>query len=67
MNEKVEQLKGKLIVSCQALPDEPLHSSFIMGRMAVAAKMGGACGIRANTKEDIAEIQSQVDLPFVLK
>lgn len=65
MNEKVEQLKGKLIVSCQALPDEPLHSSFIMGRMALAAKMGGACGIRANTREDIQEIQSQVDLPII--
>ena len=38
MNPKVENLKGKLIVSCQALPDEPLHSSFIMGRMALAAK-----------------------------
>ena len=42
MNEKVEQLKNKLIVSCQALPEEPLHSSFIMGKMALAAKMGGA-------------------------
>ena len=50
MNQKVENLKGKLIVSCQALPDEPLHSSFIMGRMALAAKQGGASGIRANTK-----------------
>ena len=38
MNKKVEQIKGKLIVSCQALPNEPLHSSFIMGRMALAAK-----------------------------
>lgn len=65
MNERVEALKGKLIVSCQALPHEPLHSSFIMGRMAVAAKEGGAFGIRANTKEDIAEIQSQVDLPVI--
>lgn len=65
MNERVEALKGKLIVSCQALPHEPLHSSFIMGRMAVAAKEGGALGIRANTKEDIAEIQSQVDLPVI--
>lgn len=65
MNERVEALKGKLIVSCQALPHEPLHSSFIMGRMAVAAQEGGACGIRANTKEDIAEIQSQVDLPVI--
>lgn len=65
MNERVEQLKGKLIVSCQALPHEPLHSSFIMGRMALAAKEGGASGIRANTKEDIAEIQTQVDLPII--
>ena len=62
MNEKVESLKGKLIVSCQALPHEPLHSSFIMGRMALAAKEGG---IRANTKEDIAEIQARVDLPVI--
>ena len=29
-----EKVGGKLIVSCQALPEEPLHSSFIMGRMA---------------------------------
>lgn len=65
MNEKVENLKGKLIVSCQALPDEPLHSSFIMGRMALAAKQGGALGIRANTKEDIAEIKKMVDLPII--
>lgn len=65
MNEKVENLKGKLIVSCQALPEEPLHSSFIMGRMALAAREGGAHGIRANTREDIAEIQAQVDLPVI--
>ena len=65
MNEKVEALKGKLIVSCQALENEPLHSSFIMGRMALAAKEGGAMGIRANTKEDIKEIQANVDLPII--
>lgn len=65
MNEKIESLKGKLIVSCQALPNEPLYSSYIMGRMAVAAKEGGASGIRANTKEDIKEIQNAVDLPII--
>lgn len=53
------------MVSCQALPDEPLHSSFIMGRMALAAKQGGAAGIRANTKEDILEIRSQTFLPII--
>lgn len=65
MLERVKQLKGKLIVSCQALPNEPLHSSFIMGRMAKAALEGGAAGIRANTKEDIEEIKKQVDLPVI--
>ena len=63
--KKVESLKGKLIVSCQALLHEPLHSSFIMGRMALAAKEGGAYGIRANTKEDIKEIKETVNLPII--
>lgn len=65
MEHRLEQLKGHLIVSCQALPHEPLHSSFIMGRMAKAAAEGGALGIRANTKEDIAEIKKNVNLPII--
>ena len=66
IEEKTMKIKkGQLIVSCQSLPDEPLHSSYIMGRMAVAAKEGGAAGIRANTVEDIAEIQKNVDLPVI--
>ena len=64
MNFK-EQVEKKLIVSCQALEDEPLHSSFIMGRMALAAKKGGAAAIRANTVEDIKEIRKNVDLPII--
>lgn len=61
----LEQIKGKLIVSCQALPEEPLHSSFIMGRMALAAKEGGAAGIRAQSREDITEIQKTAGLPVI--
>ena len=53
----IESVKGHLIVSCKAFRDAPLLSSFIMGRMARAAKWGGAKGIRANTVEDFNEIQ----------
>lgn len=61
----LKQTKGKLIVSCQALPDEPLYSSFIMARMARAANMAHASGIRANSVVDIQAIQDEVDLPII--
>lgn len=54
-----------LIVSCQALPDEPLHSSFIMSKMALAAYEGGAIGIRANSKEDIIAIKQEINIPVI--
>ena len=61
----LEQFKGKLIISCQALPDEPLHSPFIMGRMALAAKQAGAVGIRAQGVEDIKEVKKVTGLPVI--
>ena len=61
----LNKVKGKLIVSCQALDDEPLHSSFIMGRMAKAAKEGGAVAIRAQGVEDIIEIKKVTGLPII--
>ena len=59
------KIHNNLIVSCQALEDEPLHSSFIMSKMALAAQMGGAKGIRANSVEDIHAIKNEVDLPII--
>ena len=61
----LDQIKGKVVVSCQALPEEPLHSSYIMSRMAVAAKQGGAAGIRAQSVEDINAIMVVCDLPMI--
>ncbi|EIS9207242.1 N-acetylmannosamine-6-phosphate 2-epimerase [Clostridioides difficile] len=61
----LDKVKGRLIVSCQALEDEPLHSPFIMGRMAKAAMEGGAVGIRAQGVEDIIEIKKVTGLPVI--
>ena len=36
-----------------------------MSRMAYAAMLGGAAGIRANTVEDITAIKETVDLPVI--
>ncbi|MFT5499213.1 MAG: putative N-acetylmannosamine-6-phosphate epimerase [Kiritimatiellia bacterium] len=58
-------LQGGLVVSCQALAHEPLHSPDIMARMAVAANDGGAAAIRANSPVDIAAIKAAVELPVI--
>lgn len=64
-DEILQRIKGGLIVSCQALASEPLHSPYIMSRMAYAAFEGGAAAIRANSPEDITEIKKTVDLPII--
>jgi N-acylglucosamine-6-phosphate 2-epimerase len=65
MNSMLEKLKGKLIVSCQALEGEPLFVPGYMGKMALAARMGGAAGIRANSPQDIRDVKEEVDLPVI--
>jgi N-acylglucosamine-6-phosphate 2-epimerase len=59
------QLKDGLVVSCQALDDEPLHGAPIMAAMARAAVEGGAVGIRANSPLDIAAISAAVSVPVI--
>ena len=63
--EITQRLRGGLIVSCQALPHEPLFGAGIMARLAVAAQAGGAVGIRANSPADIAAIRAASDLPLI--
>ena len=65
MKEFETIFKRGLIVSCQARDDEPLHGAGIMARMARAAEIGGAVGIRADGSQDISEIKKIVSLPII--
>lgn len=65
MEKLLEQLKGQLIVSCQAYPGESLYGSHIMTAMANAAKDGGAAAIRANSPQDVAAIKEGCGLPVI--
>jgi N-acylglucosamine-6-phosphate 2-epimerase len=61
------KIERGLIVSCQALKNEPLYGGNTIPKMAMAAKMGGAVGIRANTVKDINAIYKylQGSLPII--
>lgn len=61
----LDEIKGRLIVSCQALQGEPLHGASMMGHMALAAKLGGAAGIRAQGREDVLDIMRTAGLPVI--
>ena len=61
----VERLRGSLVVSCQAGPDEPLHGFGVMAGMARAAVQGGARGIRSESVTDIRSIREAVDVPVI--
>ena len=63
----LEQIRGRLIVSCQALPEEAMYSTEypIMQHFARAARRGGAGGIRANSVRDIRAIRAEVALPVI--
>lgn len=62
-----EQLKGKIIVSCQAVPGEPLYveEKSIMYLMARAAKQAGTPAIRTSSIRDVIAIKEETGLPVI--
>ena len=65
MDQLIANLKGKLIVSCQAYMGEPMRHPETMAQMARAAELGGAAAIRCQGLSDIAAIKGRVEIPVL--
>lgn len=61
----LDQLRGKLVVSCQARVGWPMYGPEIMAAFARAAQEGGAAGIRATGADNISAIKQRIDLPII--
>ena len=62
-----DTMRGTVIVSCQAVPGEPLYDPqrSVMYLMARAAKQAGAKVIRTSSARDIREIKAETGLPVI--
>lgn len=65
--ELFQKIKGRVIVSCQAVPGEPLYmeGDSIMYLMARAAKMAGSPAIRTSSIRDVVAIKEETGLPVI--
>jgi N-acylglucosamine-6-phosphate 2-epimerase len=58
-------LRGKLIVSCQAVSGDPLDHVDTLRRIAASVLRGGAGGLRANGVESITAFRQETALPII--
>lgn len=67
MNDFLEKIHGKMIVSCQAVPGEPLYveEQSIMYLMARAAARAGSPAIRTSSIRDVVAIKKETGLPVI--
>lgn len=67
LNEVLDAVKGSIIVSCQALPDEPLYCEemSLMPFMSKAAQMAGSKCIRTSSVRDVVAIKETTGLPVI--
>lgn len=65
--ELFERIKGKIIVSCQAVQGEPLYveEKSIMYLMARAAQQAGTAAIRTSGVRDVIAIKEETGLPVI--
>ncbi|MBK7820882.1 MAG: N-acetylmannosamine-6-phosphate 2-epimerase [Tessaracoccus sp.] len=65
MTDILTALRGRLIVSCQAYPGEPMLDPRTMAQVAQAAVAGGAAAIRGKGLDDLRAMRAAVDVPII--
>jgi N-acylglucosamine-6-phosphate 2-epimerase len=65
VHDALTALRGGVVVSCQAPPDDPLSGPDAMRRVARAVVQGGAAGIRAEGIDDLTAIRADVEVPLI--
>ncbi|MFP6901453.1 MAG: N-acetylmannosamine-6-phosphate 2-epimerase, partial [Opitutales bacterium] len=63
--ELIDQLKGGLIVSCQAAPSPSLESPDVISAIAEAVVAGGAVAIRADGPDNVRAIRERTEVPVI--
>ena len=62
---KLDLIKNKVIVSCQAMPNEPLYQEECMTAMIKSVLKGNPAGIRVAGVRDVKIAKSLTDLPVI--
>ena len=63
--EIINRLKGKVVVSCQAMPVEPLYKEECMLAMMKSVVNGGAGGLRVAGERDVRNAKKFFDIPVI--
>jgi len=61
----IESMRGRLVVSCQAYPGEPMRDPRTTAQVAAAVVAGGAAAVRAQGLEDVRQVVAAVDVPVI--
>ncbi len=61
----IDNLKGKIVVSCQAMPDEPLYKEECMLAMMASVINGGASGLRVAGARDVRNAKKNFKVPVI--
>lgn len=65
LSNLLQDLRGTLVVSCQAEPGAPLADPTHISAIAAAVVAGGACAIRTEGLANIHAVRSQVRVPII--